>query len=479
MGRPSVYPTGTTIYDRNRCWNGYTLFKTNEDALLIDMNGNLVRHWKGLGGMPHKLLPGGFVMGSTGIRDPKNSYQDNLDLVQCDFDGNIVWSFDKNEYLQDPGMEEPNWMLRQHHDYQREGSTTGYYYPGAAPKIDGGNTIILTHTNVRRADISDKLLIDDRVIEVTWKGEIIWEWKISDHFDELGFSPDAKRAIYRDPTTQYFEKLEDAGDWVHVNSCSVLGENRWYDAGDGRFHPDNLIMDCREANIIFIVDKETGKLVWKLGPDFQSSDELIEIGQIIGQHHCHMIPRGLPGGGNILIFDNGGLAGYSAGTPGSPDGTLTARRHYSRVIEIDPVKMKIVWQYPKVRRGLLGEAMAGEFFSCLVSSAQRLPNGNTMICEGLDGRIFKVTAENEIVWEYVSPYCAVIGDGVKLKHGNIYRAYRYPYEWVPQLPKPEEKSVVPPDNSSFKVPGAQSDWEIGPTTVEVKLQGEKLNEKRT
>lgn len=272
---------------------------------------------------------------------------------------------------------------------------------------------------MRNPEISDKLLLDDRVIEVTWDGEIVWDWKVSDHFEELGLDLSAKLALYHNPNMEHYEGLEDAGDWVHVNCCSVLGENRWYDAGDERFHPDNLIMDCREANIMFIVSKKTGEIVWRLGPDFSASKELIEIGQIIGQHHCHMISRGLPGEGNIMIFDNGGFAGYGAPGSGHPDGTHVARRHYSRVIELDPVAMKIVWQYPS-SEGLQGhaEAMLDDFFSCLVSSAQRLPNGNTMICEGVDGRFFEVTLKREIVWEYISPYVGGLGSGGPAPTGN-------------------------------------------------------------
>ena len=83
------------------------------------------------------------------------------------------------------------------------------------------------------------------------------------------------------------------------------------------------------------------------------------------------------------------------------------------------------------------------FYSPLVSSAQRLPNGNTLITEG---RFFEVTPENEVVWEYINPYVSY--------PGYVYRAYRYPYEYVPQLPKPEEVPVVPLDNATFRVPGA-------------------------
>ena len=60
MGFPTVYPTGVTVYNPEKCWNGYTLFQViGVGALLIDMNGSEVQLWQGLHGMPNKLLPGG------------------------------------------------------------------------------------------------------------------------------------------------------------------------------------------------------------------------------------------------------------------------------------------------------------------------------------------------------------------------------------------------------------------------------------
>lgn len=470
MGKPSVYPTGVTIFKSDATDSGYTLFRTETGIMLIDMNGNLVKCWKGLDGMPPKLLPGGSVIGYTKNRDKRYCYQDSEDLTQVDWDGNIQWRFIKNELISDPS-DEPRYMARHHHDFQRDGSTVGYYYPGCAPKLDSGNTLILTHTNVRNRDISDKLLIDDRVIEVTWDGETVWEWKASDHFDEFGFDGNAKNAIYNNPQMEHFQDgVEDAGDWIHLNCVSPLGENKWYDAGDERFHPDNLIMGSRQANIVFIVSKATGEIVWKLGPDFSLSKELREIRQIIGQHHSHMIPRGLPGEGNILMFDNGGTAGYGIATSMSPDGQLTARRHYSRVLEIDPVAMKIVWQYPKaVPDTIVGNAFIGEFFSAITSSAQRLTNGNTLITEGIEGRIFEVTPKLEIVWEYIAPYTYVRNDGSIPKTCMLYRAYRYPYDWVPQLKRPVEKDVIPPKNNTYRVPGSESVTHSDAVMTEIKI----------
>ena len=448
MGHPTIYPTGVTVYNPEKCWNGFTIFQALEvGAVLMNMNGRENKVWKGVHGFPNKIFPGGYLMTSRGSRDGRYGVQDGLDLVQIDWDGNVVWKFDRNEYIEDPGIP-GRWMARSHHDYQREGSTTGYYAPGMEPKTDSGNTLVLAHRNARNPKISDKQLLDDVILEVDWDGDIVWEWHCNEHFDEMGFREGPKNTLARDPNYRQTQP-EGMGDWMHINSMSVLGPNKWYDAGDKRFHPDNIIIDCRDANIILIIEKATGDIVWKIGPYFDQTPELRKLGWIIGQHHAHMIPRGLPGEGNILIYDNGGWAGYYAPNPGSPTGIRGALRDYSRVLEIDPVTLEIVWQMTPKEAGYLMPLDANRFYSPFISGMQRLPNGNTMITEGSHGRIFEVTPEHELVWEYVCPYW-----GKALPMNMVYRSYRLPYEWVPQLEKPAESPIERLDVSTFRVPGA-------------------------
>jgi Arylsulfotransferase (ASST) len=457
MGYPSVYPTGVTVYNPERAWSGYTLFQAaGVGALLIDMSGREVQLWRGLQGFPNKLLPGGQVFGSTGERNPRHGAQDQVDLVQVDFDGKVLWRFDRLEHISDPD-EKPRWLARQHHDYQRQGNPVGYYTPGQEPLTDRGNTLILVHENVQNAAISSKPLLDDRIVEVDWSGNIVWQWRPNEHFDELGFDEAAKASLRRNPNVRApganglgGAATEGVGDWLHINSLSVLGPNRWFDAGDARFHPDNLIWDAREANIIAIVDKRSGKIVWKLGPRYDGNDAERKLGWIIGQHHAHLIPQGLPGAGNLLVFDNGGWAGYGAPNPGAPDGLKTALRDYSRVLEIDPITLEIVWQYTPKEAGFVVPLDAARFYSPFISSAQRLANGNTLITEGSDGRIFEVTPDHELVWEYISPYWRQGAMHLNL----VYRAYRAPYDWVPQLSAPREVAIERLDVKTFRVPGA-------------------------
>lgn len=439
---PSVYPTGTTIYDPEKAWNGYVVFDKPErqGAVLIDMNGNELRHWTELAQVPGptRILPGGYIVGGDRWREP---HQEAVALVQLDWDGKEVWRFDSAEEVILKAEEDETgtrlWSARLHHDWQREGDPVGYYSPDATPQVSGGRTLILSHKNLIHPQISDRTLEDDYLFEVTWDGEIAWEWLASDHVDELGLREEARHAIYR---AGAFNEERQSFDWLHINAATYVGPNQWYDGGDERFHPDNIILSMRRVNIIAIIDR-SGTIVWRMGPDYRASTGWSEIGQIIGQHHPHIIPTGLPGAGNLLVFDNGGQSGYGYANPAAPDGSGSVRRHFSRVLEINPVTLEKVWEY--ANEG--GENF--RFFSHYVSSAQRLPNGNTMITEGADGRIFEVTTDGDIVWEFISPYF-----GEEQPDRNmIYRAYRVPYDWIPQLEQPDERAVIPPSLADFRI----------------------------
>ena len=429
----SVYPTGTTIYEPDRAWNGYTVLSPlqTQAVLVIDMNGNVVKRWEGLNnsaGGPARVLPGGILISASGARPPN---QESLELVQQDFDGKVIWQFSHNEQIK-TREGSTIWSARQHHDWQRESLPAGYYSPESAPVVEGTSTLILTHTNRLQPRVADVMLEDDRLVEVSWKGELLWEWVASDHIDELGFAPDARKAI---KAAQSFNKARGSFDWLHINSAHYVGPNRWFDQGDMRFAPNNVIISSREASLLAIVGRD-GKIIWRLGPDFSESKELRAIRQIIGQHHAHIIPKGLPGAGNLLVFDNGGSSGYGFASPIAPDGVGAFARSTSRVVEINPVTLELVWSYTNPR-----------FFSTNISSAQRLPNGNTLITAGAGGRMFEVTTQGAIVWEYMYP----LFSGANASNA-VYRAYRIPYGWIPQITRPTERAVAPPALGDFRVP---------------------------
>src|SRR5688572_8794514 len=449
LAGPSVFPTGTTIFDPARAWSGFTVLSPlqAQGAIVIDMNGKVVKQWDGFNnsaGGPSRVLPNGDVIAAAGARQGR---QESFELVQRDFAGNVVWRLDHNEEIPtNDGKTQQS--LRQHHDWQREDFPAGYYSPDFMPARSGSNTLVLAHTDRRVPGIADVLLQDDRIIEVSPKGEIVWQWSAGDHIDELGFDARARESI-RGARAGGAGRAGAAGragrgaaapaafDWLHLNSATYLGPNRWFDAGDKRFAPNNVIVSSREASLLAIIARN-GSIVWRLGPNFLESDATRAIGQIIGQHHAHFIPKGLPGAGNLLVFDNGGSSGYGEPSGIAPRGTGVYARANSRVLEIDPVTLALVWSY----------TAGAQFFSTNISGAQRLPNGNTLITEGAGGRVFEVTSERQIVWEFMN----APANATSRTPATIYRAYRVPYTWLSQLPRPQEKAVTPPPNGEFRVP---------------------------
>jgi len=427
----SVYPTGTTIYDPARAWSGYTVLSPmgTQAAIVIDMNGNVVKQWDGYvnsAGGPARIFPNGVVMGANGTNAPR---QESLELIMRDFAGKVLWKFDHNQQIEARGG--TIWAARQHHDWQREDFPAGYYSPGVNPAIEGVKTLILTHTNHTRPNVSDAALEDDRLIEVSANGDIVWEWTASDHIDEFGFSAAARKVIKAAPGNN---AGRGSFDWLHINSATYVGPNHWFDAGDPRFAPNNVIISSRQASFLAIIGRD-GKVVWRLRPDFNESKELRAIRQIIGQHNAHIIPKGLPGAGNVLVFDNGGASGYGFPNPTAPDGANSFARPSSRVLEINPVTLELVWSYTGTK-----------FFGSNSSGAQRLANGNTLVTEGPSGRLFEVTAQKQIVWEYIYPQFSGANSS-----NSVYRGNRLPYDWIPQIERPKEKAVVPPQLDSFRV----------------------------
>ena len=453
MGRPTVFPTGTTLYDPSKCDSGYTLFMGRQiGAILINMNGKVVRQWKDFMGMPCKMIKGGHILGSLAARDAAIASQDFADVTMIDWDGNVEWTFNKYDHVNDPdGIE---WAARQHHDYQMEGNPVGYPVPGQEVTTDFGKMLILTHKDVNKPKISPHQLLDDCLIEIDREGNILWEWSVIDHFNEFGFTEEQKNAMYRDPTM----RPTGQGDLFHINCASYVGPNHWYDEGDERFHPENIIMDSREANIMWIISHETGEVVWQVGPDFTKTSELRLFGTIVGPHFTHMIPKGLPGEGNIMLYDNGGWAGYGAPSQTSKTGLKVTRRDGSRVVEFNPTNLEIVWE-------CTGEPLpvaagfnynTNYFYSPLTSAAQRMPNGNTVITEGCSGIVREYTADKKLVWEYVAP-----------RGLFLYRAYRIPYEWVPQIEKPEEIEIPRMNVDEFHIGDVDpNNWDEGARDVE-------------
>ena len=381
----TVYPTGTTIYKPARCCNGYTILWARRVVKLIDMNGRLVHRWP----LPDddiehgvdraKLLPNGNVLLMRGgMMTPRGALQ------EYDWEGNLVWQFIPQD--QAPELE----LLGPHHDVFR--------------KTDGNTLFICRHAvpdeylnEVRDPRFQNQTIYEDTIVEVNRSGEVVWQWHAYGHLDLNHYRILASPGWFAGPFNS------TVCDWMHVNTVQALPPNKWHDAGDQRFRPGNVMISARSLDTAYLIDRETHEVVWSYTGDY--------MGGLSGQHEPYMIERGTPGEGNILVFDNGASPWKDLGHAGR-----------SYVLEVDPTTNDVVWLYEN------GE----QFHSSYTSSAQRLPNGNTLICESAGRRVFEVTRDRDIVWEHVE---------------GSSRSYRYAYDHCPQaaaLGRPREVPVTPP-----------------------------------
>tara|TARA_B100001142_G_C14325825_1_gene652216 strand:+ start:284 stop:1372 length:1089 start_codon:yes stop_codon:yes gene_type:complete len=202
----------------------------------------------------------------------------------------------------------------------------------------------------------------DYLREVTPEGETVWEWHTHVDFD--------------------IEKyvvcpLCPRGDYLHINSIAETVEG-------------GIMISCRHINLIAVIDKMTNKFKW----EYQNLD----FGH---QHDFHQLENG-----NYMVFANGAHTTRSNALGGS------------QVIEINPKNKEHVWTY----KG----SPPHTFNSRHISGAQRLATGNTLICEGISGRIFEVTPEGDVVWNYISPYFSSAEiEGPAGNQNMVFRALRY------------------------------------------------------
>lgn len=228
-------------------------------------------------------------------------------------------------------------------------------YPGRAhhdADVDiDGNVFVLTHEMRKQKIANVKVkppVMDDYIVVLSRDGKEIEKVSITDAFAESKFS----------------DVLENLNNWDlwHTNNIDVLGEN------DLKVFPflkkRCVLISMKSVDAIAVIDLKSKKVIWATR------------GPWLGQHDADFLEKG-----NLLVFDNKGHYGEGG---------------RSRVIEFDPQSLEIMWEYT-------GDII-NPFFSAIRSSQQRLLNGNTLITESDNGRIFEVTRDKKIVWSYRIPY---------------------------------------------------------------------------
>jgi Arylsulfotransferase (ASST) len=215
---------------------------------------------------------------------------------------------------------------------------------------------------------ADGKIFADYLVETTTDGQTVWEWRTWEHLDPAAH-----------PITM---TSNDRAAWTWGNAIVELPDG-------------NILLSMRHLSTIVRINRQTDQIDWELGPP-----------PLSGAHGVNPLANG-----NYLLFDNGPYRVDQMAI--EPDSLVP----FSRVLEIDPTSNDIVWTYT--------DAVRPSLFSPIISNPQRLPNGNTLINEGLFGRLFEVTPDGDTVWEFVNPYFGPDSVPPKAQTNSVFRAYRY------------------------------------------------------
>ena len=379
----------TTISNNNEPYKGYTLFgpEYSTYTYLIDMDGKIVHFWKSdyIQGFGTYLLENGdllrldefgsdivFMAGGRAGR-----------VEKFDNKNNLLWEFvyANSEHCS-------------HHDIE---------------PLPNGNVLVIAWESKTKTEaisagrnpsrLRPNTLWPDHVIEVepvgSNGGNIVWEWHVWDHLVQDYDSTKGNYGIVKDhPELIDLNFGNTDSDWNHINAIDYNEEF------------DQILVSVHEFNEIWVIDHSTtteeaaghtggnsgkgGDLLFRWGnPQAYDAGDAKDQ-QYFGQHGANWIEQGCPGEGNILVFNNGQGRRYSSVDEIVPPVDNSGNYEYEPSQAYGPNEP--IWKYTTEN--------PSDMFSMTLSNAQRLPNGNTLICSANQGLFLEVTQEKEIVWRY-------------------------------------------------------------------------------
>ncbi len=416
--------------DDEAAQQGYTLIAPFEQqyTYLVDMDGRVAKQWRTSTrpGLSQLLLedgtlvragnleaPGTFMRGAgAGGRIEALSW-DGATLWQKDIADDTQMQHHEIEVLPNGNVLALVWELKTEDEALAAGRDPELLkYPESAGTPDGE-------------------LWPDKVVEYNPNtDEVVWEWHVWDHMvqdrdpDKPNYVEDVSEHPDRIDINYVLNGDQAAADWNHLNAINYNAER------------DEIALSSRSFSEFWVIDHDTtteeaageaGDLKFRYGNPVAYGDEKGDRG-LYFQHDVEWIDPGLEGEGNLLAFNNGApkTRGFSSVDEIVPeldangDYVLDPKGGYSATIErVYPLKNE-----------------KDAEFGAIVSSAQRLPNGNTLIGYGPHGHVIEVTPKGKIVWDYENPYFALrpnsprrTGAGIKIDQNWFFQVDRYPSDF--------------------------------------------------
>ncbi len=391
---------GLIVNDASRAAPGYTLLLPmhSGNTYLIDNAGQVVHSWNSGNYEPGRmayLMPNGHLMRADSLpgQGPPIGGGDGGRIREYDWDGNVVWTFT---------YATSTYAL--HHDFK---------------PLPNGNVIALlveTKTPAQmaaagmRPDILQSgatNLYPDAVVEIEpikpSGGRIVWEWHVWDHLvqnydsSKSNYGTPSAHPELVDPNASYPSRI--AAFWNHMNSVDYNADL------------DQIILSVRGSSEVWVIDHSTtsaesaghtggkygkgGDLLYRWGNPALYGQGRAADRMLFEQHDAQWIAAGRTGAGRILVYSNG---------ENRPGGEYTTVDEFAPPVNANGVYALAGSAYgPSQMSWSYAGAGSERFYTRDIGGAERLPNGNTLICYGTLGLLEEVTAGGEIVWKYISP----------------------------------------------------------------------------
>ncbi len=461
-------PTELVYWDPDKAFNGYTFVKPARVAgvYLIDMSGDVVHYWPEL--TDAYLLEDGTLFGET--RD--------ADFVHVDWDGNVLWEYS-----------EPRENYHPHHDGIRIYNTAiGEYTTLYIANRDmSHDEVIALGADPHGAERFDDVQMDT-IVEVNRNGDVIWEWRFKDHLVQDA-SPGKNNYVGNGKSIADYPGRLDINwgvpsiDYLHSNGMDYSPELGHVAISSNRLfeiyiidHDGTFVAGDPEQSL-YLAASEAGDFLYRFGNPanyghgeypYYSKKEWFMLPysghrQIGGNHDIQWIKEGLPGAGNLLLFNNGM----------SVPRAQRDRDAQSEVLEINPYldangvdkghyvnppeagytyipETDAAGRHPPVTRLVSKQIVAAHrplegFVSYHSSGVQRLPNGNALVGLARPGRLVEMTPDDEVVWEYINPVTpddGIVTTVITSEQTNIFGGWS-PYRYPPDYPGLAGKDLTP------------------------------------
>ncbi len=369
----SAQNTVGTLSNSPQSFDGYTLFAPagGFNSYLVDNCGQVVNSWNSsyLPGLACYLLEDGSIMRAGRLLNSSMNMGGLGGILEkTSWGGFTTWRYRCS------GPDSTS-----HHDFEVLPNGNVLLLVAYKMPISVAYAMGLDSNSISGQEFFTESVLEIEPIGVD-SGIVVWRWDAWDHLIQD-----------RDSSKPNFGTVADHPERININYLGSADSRDWLHSNSIDYNPelDQIVIGLKNTSEIWVIDHSTnitesasnfggrygkgGDLLYRWGNPAAYDRGTTSDQKLFGPHDIHWIPIGYPGEGNFLIFNNGDITGFSEiiefNAPNDSTGFYNIPQIGSAYGPLNPS-----WSYADSTNPI--------FNSSRLSSAQRMPNGNTLICSG-------------------------------------------------------------------------------------------------